>query len=94
MLVKAMEIALQYFNTRGWRAYGVEACPTGNGGTTGGFLTLHGQRHLTQTYTQEGNGWTAIGLQRADTLILLIQVYLGRVKLFSLPKMLTSSPSC
>ena len=66
-----------YFSTRGWKAYGVEA--TGNGGTTGGFLTLHGQRHLThhvQTYTKEGNGWTALGLQREGTFILLIQVYL------------------
>ena len=79
MGTKTMETALQYFNTRGWRAYGVAAHPTGNGGTSGGFITLHGQKHLThhiQTYTQEGNGWTAIGLQRADKLILLIQVYL------------------
>ena len=73
MGTKTMETALQYFNTRGWRAYGVAAHPTGNGGTSGGFITLHGQKHLThhiQTYTQEGNGWTAIGLQRADKLIL------------------------
>ena len=43
---------------------------TGNGGNTGGFLTLHGQRHLAhhvQTYTQ---------LQRAGTLILITQAYL------------------
>lgn len=47
--------------TRGWKAYGIPAHPTGQGGKTGGFLTLHSTRHLThqaQHYSEAGNGWS------------------------------------
>ena len=76
---KKMEEAQQYFNTRGWKSHGLPAEPTGRGGNTGGFLILHGTRHLTHvahSYIQEGNGWMALGLQRQGTTFFLIQLYL------------------
>ena len=71
--------AVQYYSTRGWKAYGIPAHPTGQGGTTGGFLTLHSTRHLThqaQYFTDAGNGWTSIGLQRDNFQVFIIQIYL------------------
>ena len=44
---KKLAEAQQYFSTRGWKTHGVPAEPTGRGGTAGGFLVLHGTRHLT-----------------------------------------------
>ena len=76
---KKMEEAQQYFNARGWKSHGLPAEPTGRGGATGGFLVLHGTRHLTHAahaYVKEGNGWQAIGLQRQGVTIFLIQLYL------------------
>ena len=75
---KAMETAQQYFTSRGWKTHGVAAAPTGQGGSTGGFLTIHATRHLmhhVHTYTQQGNGWTALALQREGCEIYLIQLY-------------------
>ena len=76
---KALDTTLQYFNCRGWKCHGVEAEPTGNGGATGGFLTLFATRHLihhVHTYTKQGNGWTALVMQREGLEIYLIQLYL------------------
>ena len=76
---KAMETAQQYFTSRGWKTHGVAAEPTGHGGSTGGLLTIHATRHLihhVHTYTQQGNGWTALALQRDGCEIHLIQLYL------------------
>ena len=76
---KKMEAAQQYFNSRGWRSHGIPAHDTGRGGNTGGFLVLHGNRHLTHldhSFIKEGNGWMSVGLQRQGVMIFLIQLYL------------------
>ena len=76
---KKLNEAQQYFTARGWKTHGLPAADTGRGGTTGGMLTLHGNRHLTHLdhhYLQEGNGWMSVGLQRQDTMIFIIQLYL------------------
>ena len=69
----------QYFTARGWKTHGAAATNTGRGGNTGGFLTLHGPRHITHldhSYNLDGNGWMSIGLQRQDSMIFIIQLYL------------------
>ena len=76
---KAPDSTLQYFTSRGWKAHRVAAEPTGQGGSTGGFLTLHAARHLihhVHTFTKQGNGWTALAMQRDGIEIYLIQLYL------------------
>ena len=76
---KALDTTLQYFHSRGWNCHGVASEPTGNGGSTGGFLTLHATRHLihhVHTYTKQGNGWTALAMQREGLELYLIQLYL------------------
>ena len=76
---KALDTTLQYFTCRGWKCHGVAAEPTGTGGSTGGFLTLHATRHLihhVHAYTKHGNGWTALAMQRDGLELYLIQLYL------------------
>lgn len=76
---KKMEEAQQYFFSRGWRTHGIPAHDTGRGGNTGGFLVLHGSRHLThldRSYVKEGTGWMSIGLQRQGMMTFLVQLYL------------------
>ena len=48
-----MDEAHQYFNSRGWRSHGIPATDTGKGGTTGGFLVLHGN-FVVQLYQRTG----------------------------------------
>lgn len=43
---KALDEVMQYLTIRGWKCHGVPAEPTGQGGNTGGFLTIHSARHL------------------------------------------------
>ena len=71
--------ALQYFIVRGWKGIAVPAAKTDKGGTTGGFLCLHPPHHHVhdlQHFDLEGNGWMAVGLQREDMHIAIIQLYL------------------
>ena len=75
---EGMNNTTQYFTTRGWKCHGVAAEPS-NGGSTGGFITLHPTRHLIHhvfDYTKQGNGWTALCLQRQGQDIYIIQIYL------------------
>ena len=75
----SLDNTMQYFSTRGWKCHGVAAEPTGNGGSTGGFITLHPARHLihhVHDYTKQGNGWTALCMERQGQNIYLVQLYL------------------
>ena len=85
---------MQYFTTRGWKCHGVAAEPTGTGGSTGGFITLHPTRHLihhVHDYTKQGNGWTALCMERQGQNIYLIQ---KQGKLFNPSSMLRFWVNC
>ena len=71
--------ALQYFIVRGWKGIALPAANTDKGGTTGGFLCLHPPHHHVHDlrhFDLDGNGWMAVGLQREDMHIAIIQLYL------------------
>lgn len=66
--------AVQYYSTRGWKAYGVPAQAVGQGGVSGGFLTLNSTRHLTHQashFVHEGNGMQILDLpqDRGDSSV-------------------------
>ena len=85
---KALDDAMQYLTIRGWKCHGVPAEPTGRGGNTGGFLTVHSARHMihhAHTYTKQGNGWTALRMERQGGDLFLIQIYLKTGETFQSP---------
>lgn len=76
---RKLQETLQYFVVRGWNALGTPASDTGRGGNTGGFLCLHAPRHHVHTlqrFLKEGDGWMAVGYQKEDLHIAIIQLYL------------------
>ena len=56
-IFKSQLYTLQYLTVRGWKCHGVEAEPTGNGGSTGGFLTIHSSRHLIRLHLHQAGQW-------------------------------------